>query len=119
MQERGQPDTHCTNRIKQALLHQRVPQTSLITLPSSPITPAHRRPRPVDPGATTAKQQVVVQPVFFARRSPAAPYRRRGPLDGEYDGRIIGRRKDVATNPICVGFPTKRIALHPPTRAPI
>ena len=61
--------THCTNRIKQTLLRMRLRQASLVTLPPSPITPTHGRPRPVDPGTTTAKQHVIVHLVLFPRRT--------------------------------------------------
>ena len=103
--------THCTNRIKQGLLRQRLRQASLITLPPSSMTPTHRRPRPIDAGATTAKQQVIVQPVLLSRRTATPKQRRRGTLDGDHDGRIIRGCKDVATKPIRVGFPTKRVPL--------
>jgi hypothetical protein len=69
--KRGLPKetTHCTDRIKQTLLRLRLRQASLVTLPPSPIAPTHRRPRPVDPGTTTAKQQVIVHLVLLSRRA--------------------------------------------------
>lgn len=75
------------------------------------MAPAHGCPRPVDPGATAAEQQVIVEPVLFARRTPAPEERGRGTLDGEHDRRIVGRRKHVAADPVRVGFPAKRVAL--------
>ena len=76
------------------------------------MTPTHRRPRPIDPGTTAAKQQVIVQLVLLSRRTVAPKHPRRSTFDGEHDGRIIGRRKDVATKPVRIRFPTKRVPLQ-------
>lgn len=109
---RDKKRTHCPKRIKQALVRQGLAQTRLITLPPPAMTPTHHRPRPVNPRATAAKQQIVIQLILFSRRpTAAAKYPSRSTLDGEHDRPIVRRRKDVPTKPVRLGFPPKRIAL--------
>lgn len=76
------------------------------------MTPTHHRPRPVDPGATAAKQQIVVQLVLLARRPGAPEHRRRRAFDRQHDRRVIWRREDVAAEAVRVGCPTKGVLLY-------
>lgn len=72
--------TYSSNTVKQRFVNQRLLHTILLALPSASMTIADGRPRPVDPGAATTEQEIIVQLIFLRRASAAE--RSRGPYIG-------------------------------------
>lgn len=100
------------NGVEQAVVDERSLDAVYVALPAAAIAPADGCPCPVDAGAAAAEQQVIVQLVLLGGRAPAAKYTSRCALERQNDRRIIGRRKNVPAEAVCIGLPSKRIRLR-------
>lgn len=99
------------NRVKQAILNQRVLQAVLVALPASTITATDSRPRPINSRTTAAEQQIIVILILLHRRTASTEHTSRGAFDRQNNRAVIRRGKDMSTKPIRVFFPAKWIRL--------
>lgn len=98
-------------RVKQAVLHESVLDTVLITLVSPSETLAHRTPCPVYVCTTAAEQQVVVELVFAYCRTSASEKTRTSAFDRQDRSSIIRRQKDVSSKSVRVWLPANLVVL--------
>ena len=83
----------------------------MLAFPSAAIAIAYSRPGPVDSGATTAKQQVVVELILLGRRSASTHNPCRCSLDRQNHRRVVWRGKDMAAEAVIVGLPSNGVIL--------
>lgn len=100
-----------TNRVKKTVLNERLLHTFLVALPSSSITAADRRPRPIHASAATAEEEIVVELVLLHGGTTSSEDSSRSAFDRHNNGAVIWRCKDAAPEAIRVFLPAKRVRL--------